>query len=317
MGAAHGTPLSPRVGPGPTRAVTAPPSRSSPRRHNHETLHLSQQLASAAASHPPPASARAKRRLPVGPPPTTVRLVSQDLSTSAEFELNNVNARAIEETFKLVRCHVEGDDHSVAFPNKQTGLYERLNGRAVYTVHGHTYHPNETWKTRPKVDRHHKLTIPKDEAVIEGELLRLHKGLFSKKWVNYYFVVKYPGLQMFEKQGDKKPKAELTIDRSIKVSTVDMGTQHPFAFMINGDEATWYLSPASALRREEWMIWLQTMSVFQAPASWKDDDESTPPPVPEPKKTLQAVTAADLEGHNSEPTEQGSSRNSHSSMHRG
>eukprot|EP01116_Phalansterium_solitarium_P023047 TRINITY_DN7876_c0_g1_i1.p1 TRINITY_DN7876_c0_g1~~TRINITY_DN7876_c0_g1_i1.p1 ORF type:complete len:279 (+),score=93.98 TRINITY_DN7876_c0_g1_i1:162-998(+) len=211
-----------------------------------------------------------KRPNPRGLAPTTVKLVSLDKRIAKEFKLHNVTARDVEETFRLVRCHVEGTDHSVAFPNKQTGLYERLNGRATYSVYGHTYSATETWKPRPKVDRNAKLIVPRDETVIEGDLQRLHKGFFTKRWEHHYFTLKYNVLEMWRKKEDKKPKASMTIDRSIKVSTCDLGTQHPFAFMLNGDEETWYLSPASAARREEWMIWLQTISVFNAPASWKE-----------------------------------------------
>ncbi len=56
----------------------------------------------------------------------------------------------------MVKCHLEGRDHSAKFPDKETGYYPKLDIRYSYSVYGHPYNPNQTWK--PKIAQNNNTT---------------------------------------------------------------------------------------------------------------------------------------------------------------
>ncbi len=56
----------------------------------------------------------------------------------------------------MVKCHLEGRDHSAKFPDKETGYYPKLDIRYSYSVYGHPYNPNQTWK--PKIAQNNTTT---------------------------------------------------------------------------------------------------------------------------------------------------------------
>jgi hypothetical protein len=98
-----------------------------------------------------------------------------DLEITGRYFYNefNVVARDVEESFKLVRCHLEGNDHSARFPDKETGLYDKIDPKVEYTVYGHPYHADQIW--RPKNNNLNKRVLDIQKGVIlkEGTLLKV------------------------------------------------------------------------------------------------------------------------------------------------
>lgn len=46
----------------------------------------------------------------------------------------------------MVRVHLEGNDHTVHFPNYTTGKFENVQPGVLYTIYGHPYVADEIWK---------------------------------------------------------------------------------------------------------------------------------------------------------------------------
>jgi hypothetical protein len=72
-------------------------------------------------------------------------IVKNKIGKQRYIPLSEVTARVIEEEFQVVKAHLEGSDHSAHFPNKTTGLYDKLKASVVYVVYGHPYNKWAVW----------------------------------------------------------------------------------------------------------------------------------------------------------------------------
>lgn len=82
-----------------------------------------------------------------------------------------------------------GTDHSAHFPDKQTGLYskldpkvgaERLLSRAhgiqvIYFVYGHPWDEREVWRPRVPMELGMRLEVPTDGPLKQGYLLKVQQ----------------------------------------------------------------------------------------------------------------------------------------------
>ncbi len=77
-------------------------------------------------------------------------LVKNKTGKQRYFPSDEVTAHVLEEEFHLVRTHLEGSDHSAHFPNKTTGIYDKLKPSVIYIVYGHPYNKWAVWSPQAK-----------------------------------------------------------------------------------------------------------------------------------------------------------------------
>jgi len=147
-----------------------------------------------------------------------VKIYLNSESDAKSFEIAKVNARDVEEAFKIVRTHLEGNDHSVRFPNHQNGAYQKLNSKVLYRVYGHPYSADEIWKPKQlptRTTNQEMIEVDTEHVIYSGNLKKLtsHFPSFLRKdtWDEAYFEIKYPKLIAYKHKGDEKPLMELEL----------------------------------------------------------------------------------------------------------
>jgi len=112
------------------------------------------------------------------------------------------DALKLEKEFKLVRIHLEGKNHSVLFPNKQTGEFDNIDATVPYIVYGHPFNESDTWKPKQDIKRDDDEFVPADQVIYEGKLKIFKKSFFGKgKWEEKKIELKYQELVI---EGEKK-----------------------------------------------------------------------------------------------------------------
>jgi len=93
------------------------------------------------------------------------------------------DALKLEKEFKMVRIHLEGKNHTVLFPNKQTGEFDNIDATVPYIVYGHPFNESDTWKPKQDIKRDDDEFVPADQVIYEGKLKIFKKSFFGKgKW---------------------------------------------------------------------------------------------------------------------------------------
>jgi len=208
-----------------------------------------------------------------------VQLVTE--SHTLNFPLDEpVKVHDVEEAFQLVRIHLEGNDHTVRFPNPETGIFEKLQENVIYHVYGHKYDKEEIWKPRKVISKSGKremIEVSTDKPIFSGKLKRLFKRfLRSDQWKDCYFVLEYPTLKCYQQEGDSKPIDEFELREKSNGSDNEGDTapsESDFAEtslykdaengfqVILGDEI-WVLQAPGYRNREDWMYWINITSFF-------------------------------------------------------
>jgi len=260
-----------------------------------------------------------------------VQLVTE--SHTLNFPLDEpVKVHDVEEAFQLVRIHLEGNDHTVRFPNPETGIFEKLQENVIYHVYGHKYDIEEIWKPRKVISKSGKMEmieVSTDKPIFSGKLKRLFKRfLRSDQWKDCYFVLEYPTLKCYQQEGDSKPIDEFGLREKSNGSDNEGDTapsESDFAEtslykdaengfqVILGDEI-WVLQAPGYRNREDWMYWINITSFFDN-KKWekiqekkREEEEKIAAAKKQKRKPKQKKKAVQENGHNVDSPSRSDSR---------